>query len=90
MYIVVLPGTGRAVLLRPISEAEFGAHQVQAIGAEMIAHQLLAASFVVPVIAEQDTTASPAELVSFLKEMVTRISGFAVFDDVAAPAPSEG
>jgi len=87
LYVIVLPGTERAVLLRPITEEEFGSYQVQAIAPEMIAHQLLAASFVVPVIAEQDVPALPIDLARFLKEAVNRISRFAVFGDVAPPTP---
>ena len=87
LYVVVLPRTDRAVLLRPISEAEFGSYQVQAVSAEMITHQLLAVAFVIPVVREQDVAALPVELACFLKEAVNRISRFAVFDDVAAPAP---
>lgn len=87
LYVVVLPGTDRAVLLRPITEEEFGSYQVQAIAAEMIAHQLLAAAFVVPVVSEQTAAAFPVELARFLKETVNRISRFTVFDDMAAPAP---
>ena len=87
LYVVVLPRTDRAVLLRPITEEEFGSYQVQAIAAEMIAHQLLAAAFVVPVVSEQDAAAFPIELARFLKETVNRSSRFTVFDDVATPEP---
>lgn len=87
LYVILLPGNTRAVLLRPLSEEEFGASQVQAIDAEMIAHQLLAAAFVVPVVTEQDVPALPIELLRFLQEAVNRISGFAVFSDVADPMP---
>lgn len=86
LYVVVLPGTERAVLLRTITEEEFGSYQMQAIAVEMIAHQLLAASFVVPVVAEQDVTAFPVELARFLKETVNRISQFTVFDTVTEVA----
>ena len=86
LYVVVVPGTERAVLLRPITAEEFGSYQVQAIAAEMIAHQLLAAAFVVPVVREQDVVAFPVELARFLKEIVNRISRFTVFEDVLAPS----
>jgi len=87
LYVVVLPGTDRVALLRSITADEFASSQVQAIAAEMIAHQLLAAAFVVPVVSEQTAAAFPVELARFLKETVNRISRFTVFDDMAAPAP---
>jgi hypothetical protein len=87
LFVVVLPETDRAVLLRPIDEAEFASYQVQAIAAEMIDYQMLAAAFVIPVLTTGDAAALPIELARYLMERVNRISGFAVFDDVAVPEP---
>jgi len=90
LHVIVLPGTEQAVLLRSITDAEYRSSQVQAIGAQMIDHQLLAAAFVVPVVVEQDVPLLSDELFHFLKETVNRISGFTVFSDVVAPVPQEG
>ncbi len=87
LVVVVLPGTERAVLLRPITEEEFASAQVQAIAPEMIANQLLATAFVVPVVSPQDAAAIPVDLSDFLKRTINRISRFSVFDGVAAPGP---
>jgi len=87
LFVVVLPDTARAVLLRPIGEAESASYQVQAIAAEMIEHQMLAAAFVMPVLESSDAAALPIDLARFLMETINRISGFVVFDGVAAPGP---
>ena len=47
-YAVVLPGTDLAVLLRPISEEEYGSYQIRAIAYEIIEWEMLAAAFIEP------------------------------------------
>ncbi len=87
IYVILLPETDRAVLLRPLSEAEYGSHMVQAIGPEMIEQQLLATAFVVPIVETQDVAAFSTELTRFLMETVNRISRFTVFSGVAISSP---
>jgi len=81
LFIADLPGTDLVVILRPITESEFGSFQVQAIDAEMIDRQMLAAAIVLPALAPADVAGFSDELVGFLHRTVNRISGFAVFDD---------
>lgn len=77
---MVLPDTNLAVILRPISEAEYGSFQVQAIGYQIIERQMLAPAIVLPTISEEDVASLDPTLVRFLKRQVNIISGFAVFD----------
>ena len=80
LFVVTIPGDDLAVILRPITESEYGAFQVQAIGYEIIERQMLAAAIVLPRAAEQDVAGFSLELVGFLRQQVNAISGFEVFD----------
>ena len=80
LFVVIIPGSGLAVILRPITESEYGAFQVQAIGYEIIERQMLAAAIVLPRAAEQDVAEFSLELVGFLRQHVNSISGFEVCD----------
>lgn len=80
IFLLVLPDTKLAVILRPISEAEYGSFQVQAIGYQIIECQMLAAAIVLPSIKEGDIAGLAPDLVIFLKRQVNIISGFDVFD----------
>jgi len=86
LYVVVLPDSNLAVVLRPITESEYGSFQIQAIGYEIIEFQMLAAAIVLPRVSESDVAGFPPELVKFLKRQVNVISGFDVFD-VPPPPP---
>ncbi|NIA03699.1 MAG: hypothetical protein GWP12_04145, partial [Nitrospirae bacterium] len=48
LFAVVLPGTNRVLILRPITESEYGSYQVQAIGYQIIEQEMLAAAIVMP------------------------------------------
>jgi stage V sporulation protein SpoVS len=85
LFIAILPATGLAVILRPITEAEFGSFQIQAVGAQMIDQQMLAAAIALPAMAPEDVAGFADELIAFLHWMVNEISGFAVFADVLLP-----
>jgi len=80
LFAVAIPGSDLAVILRPITESEYGAFQVQAIGYEIIERQMLAAAIVLPRAVEQDVAVFSLELVGFLRQQVNAISGFEVFD----------
>jgi hypothetical protein len=84
LFVAALPGADVAVILRPMTEAEYGSFQVQAIAAEMIEQQMLAAAIFLPVVAPEDVAMLPDDLVVFLQRMVNWISGFDVFADAAA------
>jgi hypothetical protein len=83
LFVATLPGTDRAVILRPMTEGEYGSFQVQAIAPEMIEQQMLAAAIFLPVVAPEDVAALSDDLIVFLHRMVNWISGFDVFDDAA-------
>jgi hypothetical protein len=85
LFIAILPATDLAVILRPITEGEFGSFQIQAVGAQMIDQQLLAAAIALPAMAPEDVAGFSDELIAFLHRMVNEISGFAVFADVLLP-----
>ena len=80
LFAVRLPESDLAVILRPITEPEYGAFQIQAIGHEIIERQVLAAAIVLPHVDEEGVVGIPLELVEFLKQQVNAISGFEVFD----------
>ena len=79
LYVVVLPETERAVVLRPLTPEEFGSYQVQAVAAEMIDQKMLAAAIVLPAVGTGDVAVMSPDLVDLLEAAVDRISGFAVF-----------
>lgn len=83
LYAIALPGGELAVILRAISEEEYGSYQVQAIAPEMIDLQMLAAALVLPEATEADVAGFPDQLRTFLHRRVNEVSGFAVF---AAPS----
>ena len=85
LYVVVLPETARAVVLRAISEAEYGSFQVQAVAPEMIDQQMLAAAIVLPVVGPADVAAFSPDLLRLLQTTVNEISGFTVFNGVTSP-----
>ena len=86
LFVTALPGTSLVIMLRPISESEYGSFQIQAIGYDIIELQMLAAAFVLPVVTEGDIAALAPELVEFLKQQVNTISGFEVFDVGGLPS----
>jgi len=90
LYVIALPQTDLAVVLRPIPEEEYGTYQVQAIAPEMIDLQMLAAAFVLPVVTEQDVGGLTDDVLTFLRRMVNWVSGYDVFDEgVAALADGD-
>ena len=85
LYVAVLPEVDLVVILRPITESEYGSHQIQAVSSQMIDQQLLAAALVLPVVTAGDVAAFSLDLVLFLQEIVNRISGFDVFSGISFP-----
>jgi hypothetical protein len=85
---IILPDTYLCVILRPISESEYGSFQVQAIGYQLIEQQMLAAAIVSPLVGEADIATFSQELIDFLQQQVNAISGFDVFDVVSLPPAS--
>jgi len=85
LFTVVLPSAAGSVILRPLSEEEFGSFQIQAIDAQLIDLQMLAVAIVLPAVAPADVAGLSAELIGFLHRMVNEISGFVVFADVLLP-----
>jgi len=79
LYAVVLPGTSLVVIIRPLTESEYGSFQVQAISAQMIEQQMLVAAIVLPLMNESDVAALSKDLVALLERQVNEISGFDVF-----------
>lgn len=80
LFAARLPGSDLAVILRPITESEYGTFQIQAIGIDIIEMQMLAAAIVLPFVDESDIAGFTPDLIAFLKEQVNAISGFEVFD----------
>ena len=85
LYVAVLPEVDLVVILRPITESEYGSHQIQAVSSQMIDQQLLAAALVLPVVTAGDVAAFSLDLVLFLQGIVNRISGFDVFSGISFP-----
>ena len=85
LYVVILPETELAVIIRPMTEAEYGSFQIQAISAQMIDQQMLAATIVLPVVAPEDVAGFSTQLIRVLQEAINRISGFAVFSGLLLP-----
>ncbi len=79
LYVTTVPETDLVVVLRPITEEEYGSFQVQAIGYQIIERQMLAAAIVLPLVTEADIAGFSPELVTFLEQQVNAISGFSVF-----------
>lgn len=79
LYVSSLPSSDLVVVLRPITESEYGSFQVQAIGYEIIERQMLAAAIVFPKVTETDLVGFESGLVTFLQLQVNKISGFEVF-----------
>jgi len=82
LYTLVLPGTDRAIVLRPLPESEYGSYQVQAISSQIIDQQMLAATIVLPLVSDVDVAAFNPDLVTLLQQAVNQISGYAVFSGV--------
>jgi hypothetical protein len=82
LYTLILPDTDRSIVLRPLPETEYGSYQVQAIAAEMIDQQMLAATIVLPVVSEAEIAAFNPGLVALLEQAVNQISGYTVFSGV--------
>jgi len=87
LFVVVLPEGELAVVIRPISEEEYGSYQVRAIAPEMIEQELLAAAIVLPALCPSDVAGFSAELAGYLKGMVNWISGFSVFSGILSESP---
>ncbi len=79
LYAVLLPGTNLVVIIRPITESEYGSFQVQAISVQMIEQQMLAAAVVLPLMSESDVAALSTDLVVLLERQINEVSGFDVF-----------
>ncbi len=84
LYVTTIPESDLVVVLRPITESEYGSFQVQAIGHQIIERQMLAAAIVLPLVTEADIAGFAPELILFLEERVNAISGFFVF---SVPGP---
>jgi len=85
LFAVAVPGTDLVVLVRPMIESEFASFQVQAIDAQLIGLQMLAATIVLPVVAPVDVAGLAPDLVALLQRAVNEISGFAVFAAAVSP-----
>ncbi len=79
LYVTTIPETDFVVVLRPITEEEYGSFQVQAIGYQIIERQMLAAAIVLPLVTEADVAGFSPELVTLLEQRVNAVSGFSVF-----------
>lgn len=78
-YAVRFPENDLVVILRPLTQSEFGSFQIQAIAIQLIEWQMLAAAIVFPAIDEIDVLDLPPDLVRVLQQTVNEISGFDVF-----------
>ena len=78
-YAVRLPQSDWVVVVRPLSQSEVDAYQIQAIAPQLIAWQLLAAAIVSPPTDELDVASLPADLVRYLEGKINDLSGFEVF-----------
>jgi len=85
LFAVAVPGTDLVVLVRPMTESEFASFQVQAIDAQLIDLEMLAATIVLPVVAPVDVAGFAPDLVALLHRTINGISGFAVFDAALSP-----
>jgi len=87
LFAILLPETERVLIMRPITESEYGSFQVQAIGYQIIEQEMLAAAIVMPVVTPADVATLASDLVTFLQQQVNEISGFDVFSVVPPDAP---
>ena len=87
LFAVLLPGTDRVLIMRPITKSEYGSFQVQAIGYQIIEQEMLAAAIVVPIVTPADVATLPSDLLTFLQQQVNKISGFDVFSVISPDAP---
>lgn len=85
LFVVAIPESGFAVVIRPITVDEYGSYQVQAIAPEMIELQILAAAMVLPAMATEDIGAIDESTLELLKRAVNHVSGVIIFGDVAFP-----
>ena len=83
LFAVLLPGTDRVLIMRPITEGEYGSFQVQAISYQIIEQEMLATAIVMPIVNPSDVAAFPSDLVVFLQQQVNAISGFDVFNVIS-------
>ena len=79
LFAVLLSGTDRVLIMRPITQSEYGSFQVQASGYQIIEQEMLAAAIVMPIVTPADVAAFSSDLVTFLRQQVNKISGFDVF-----------
>jgi len=75
------------VVIRPITEEEYGSYEIQATGHEIIEQQLLAAAIVLPALSPSDVAGFSDPLADYLKRMVNWVSGFSVFSGILSESP---
>ncbi|HUT87233.1 MAG TPA: hypothetical protein VMX15_04020 [Candidatus Heimdallarchaeota archaeon] len=80
LFAVLLPGTDRVLIMRPITQSEYGSFQLQAISYQIIEQEMLAAAIVMPVVTPTDVATFSSDLVTFLQQQVNAISGFDAFN----------
>jgi|GEM_PF-1731873 len=81
IYALLLPDGKMGILIRPISQPEYASFQIQAVGHRIIERQMVARALVSPLVEEKDVEKIAPELISFIKEGINFISGFAVFKE---------
>ena len=72
------------VIIRPITESEYGSFQVQAVSHQIIEQDMLAAAIIVPGITRSDAAALASGPATFLQQQVNAISEFDAF---TGPSP---
>jgi hypothetical protein len=85
LYGVLIDGLDAIVLVRPITEEEYGSFMIRAVGWPLIEADMLAAAIVWPDVAPADVPSLSAGVAEALKLAVNRVSGRAVFDVPASP-----
>ena len=80
LFAILLPGTECVLIMRPLTESEYGSFQVQAISYQIIEQEMLAAAIVMPVVTPTDVATFSSDLVTFLQQQVNAISGFDAFN----------
>ena len=80
LFAILLSGTECVLIMRPLTESEYGSFQVQAISYQIIEQEMLAAAIVMPVVTPTDVATFSSDLVTFLQQQVNAISGFDAFN----------
>lgn len=79
VHILILPQRDNAIIIRPLTEAEYASFQIQAVGYWIIERQMLARSILHPICHDTTLEEFDPELVRFIKRGSTLSAGLRCF-----------